>query len=458
MEGGARGRKDRWNGGGSQPAACVLGSGQNGLGVFRSLGRRGIPVMAVHPDAREVALASRYCRAAVSPPVEDAQAYVQFLMELAGGFAEPPVLIPTSDPTVVVMSEHRDILKERFRFVLPGRDVVTSLINKREFDGLARAHGLPVPQTFFAATAEGIRRKAAEVSYPAVLKPGYSPAWMSREFQAQLAKDAGGCIKRVVAASPEELEALYAEIRSFDPEVVVQELIEGGDDHLVDVYVYLGPQGEMLGLFAIQKVRVLPIDGNGVGTCVRAIQVPELEEVSVRFLRSVGYRGNAAVCFKKHARDGQFYVIEVNARLALHHALATASGVDLAYVGYQDALGRRPAETGMRQRHLMWICLRDDLQASLRYWKQGRLTLWRWLRSLAGSKRFVYWTWDDPRPAVVRLLRTCAWWRRLDRGPLARVRRALLALSDRMLAPAAGGGRRAAGSDRGAELGGLRKA
>jgi len=167
MEGGARGRKDRWNGGGSQPAACVLGSGQNGLGVFRSLGRRGIPVMAVHPDAREVALASRYCRAAVSPPVEDAQAYVQFLMELAGGFAEPPVLIPTSDPTVVVMSEHRDILKERFRFVLPGRDVVTSLINKREFDGLARAHGLPVPQTFFAATAEGIRRKAAEVSYPA---------------------------------------------------------------------------------------------------------------------------------------------------------------------------------------------------------------------------------------------------------------------------------------------------
>jgi predicted ATP-grasp superfamily ATP-dependent carboligase len=458
MKAAARNGRDGSNGGERRPAAFVLGSGQNGLGVYRSLGRRGIPVTAVHPDAREVALASRYCRAAVSPPVEHAQAYTRFLMELARGSGGPQVLIPTSDPTVVFISENRETLAERFRFVLPGRDVVSGLIDKREFDRLARAHGLPVPRTIFAGTAEDIRRLAPEVPYPAVLKPAYSPAWMSPEFQARFGRGAGGYVKRVVVASPAELVTLYEEVRVFHPDVVVQELIEGGDDHLVDVYVYLGPEGEVLGLFAIQKVRVLPIDGNGVGTCVRAIRAPELAEASVRFLRSVGYRGNAAVCFKRHARDGRFYAIEVNARLALHHALATACGVDLPYVGYRDALGRPPAAPGAPRGRKTWLCLRDDLQAALRYRKQGRLSLGSWLRSLAGPTRFVYWTWDDPRPALVRLLRTCAWWRRLERAPWTTVRRGLLALSDCLVPSALSAGRREAASGRDAGLGGLRKA
>jgi predicted ATP-grasp superfamily ATP-dependent carboligase len=306
---------------------------------------------------------------------------------------------------------------------------------------------LPVPLTFFAGTQADIERIGARVPYPAILKPAYSPAWMRAEFQARLGEGAGGFIKRIVINSPAELAATYAEVSRYDPEVVVQDLIVGGDDHLVDVYAYLGDTGRVLAQFAIQKLRVLPIDGNGVGTCVRTIEVPELERIAVRFLESVGYRGNAAVCFKKDARDGRHYCIEVNARLALHHALATACGVDLALMGYQEALGRAPREQNspLPRRHMKWVTLRDDFRAALRYRRRGSLSLWGWLRSLAGSKSFVHWAWDDPGPACVRFLLTCAAWRPLEQGPLAVFRRGFRAAAHRVLTRKTAGSTQAGG-------------
>jgi predicted ATP-grasp superfamily ATP-dependent carboligase len=116
---------------------------------------------------------------------------------------------------------------------------------------------------------------------------------------------------------------------------------------------------------------------------------------------------------------------------------AAQCGVPLSLMAYCDALGgpipaARPTRLGVR-----WIVLERDLRAALEYRRRGELTIRGWLRSLAGPKVFGYWAWDDPRPALVRLLRTCAWWRRLD-GRVARpVRRGLLALSHRLLRPPA---------------------
>ena len=429
------GSRNGWHRAGTPPAAIVLGVGNLGIGVYRSLGRCGIPVIAIHSNPGDVALASKFCRVVISPPLDEAAAYERCLMEVGRSLDRPPVLIPTNDRTALFMSERRDVLRGAFRFILPEPHVLRGLINKREFDLLAKAHGLPVPQTFFAATLADIERIAAEVPYPAILKPAYSPAWMRAEFQARFGKGAGGFIKRIVVASPAELAATYAAVARYDPEVVVQDLIVGGDEHLVDVYAYLGSTGKTLAQFAIQKLRVLPIDGNGVGTSVRAVEVPELEELALRFLESVGYRGNAAVCFKKDARDGRYYCIEVNARLALHHALAAACGVNLAVMGYQEALGEAPREqrSPLPRGNMKWVTLKDDFQAALRYRRRGCLSLPGWLRSLAGPKSFVHWAFDDPGPACARFLLTCAGWGPLERGPLAVFRRGLRAVAYRLL-------------------------
>src|SRR6185436_21175498 len=77
--------------------ALVLGADYRGLGVVRSLGRRGIPVTVLKEPAEPLAAVSRYAERALSWPEGDADrvAFLRRLAEADGlrGWA----LIPTSD-------------------------------------------------------------------------------------------------------------------------------------------------------------------------------------------------------------------------------------------------------------------------------------------------------------------------------------------------------------------------
>ncbi len=44
--------------------------------------------------------------------------------------------------------------------------------------------------------------------------------------------------------------------------------------------------------------------------------------------------------FKRHAGDGRYCLMEVNARHWMWHSLATVCGVNLSHVAYADAIGR----------------------------------------------------------------------------------------------------------------------
>ena len=77
------------------PAIVVSGS-THGLGVVRSLGRQGVPVMVVSYDKRDIAPSSRYVRQVVRAPhpdTDEAQ-FVKVLLEVAhrcpGSLLVPP--------------------------------------------------------------------------------------------------------------------------------------------------------------------------------------------------------------------------------------------------------------------------------------------------------------------------------------------------------------------------------
>ena len=58
--------------------------------------------------------------------------------------------------------------------------------------------------------------------------------------------------------------------------------------------------------------------------------------------------------FKRDPRDGLYKLIEINARHYGTHALASAAGVDLSHVAYEDALGR-PFTAGRQRDGVRWI-------------------------------------------------------------------------------------------------------
>ena len=120
----------------------------------------------------------------------------------------------------------------------------------------------------------------------------------------------------------------------------------------------------------------------------------------MRLFRSVNYRGLGYLEMKRDRRTGEYFIIEPNiGRPTGRSAIAEASGVELLYTMYCDALGwPLPAARQQKYEGVKWIHLRKDLQSSFRYWWRGELTLRQWWRSLRGKKVFALGSWNDPAP------------------------------------------------------------
>ncbi len=392
-------------GGMNRPPAVVLGGGAHGLGAYRSLGRKGIRVFAVHSDASDPALSSRFCHRVISPdPKTDGRNYLEFLVDLASRLPSKPVLIPTGDTQVLLMSRHRERLQSRFHFKMAAASTIEALIDKRAFFDLAQSHGLPVPRPYVVGDEATLRTISQELTYPCLIKPAYSASWADGRFQRQFGRETGGWIKRIVVPSREELLRIYPEMAAFDPNLIIQEYIDGGDDCLYDFYSYLDADSEPVGMFLIQKIRTLPIDGNGVSTCAKSVWDDTLAETSLRFLKAIRYQGNSMVCFKRSARTGRFYCIEVNARQGVLHNLATYCGVDLLYMAYEDAIGERRATAGYRGGSVKVVSFWDDVASFRKYRERGDITLREWIASLRGKKIECFWSIDDPRPFLLKSL------------------------------------------------------
>lgn len=373
--------------------AYVFGASLNALGVVRCLGRRGIRVRTIQRRKDEMPSWSRFSTPIfIGPNVSQSQ-YLETLITAAKQDGDEAVLIPTGDVDIKFMSDNREILQEHFRFVLSDAPILGALLNKDEFYSLASKMNLAVPKTYCAADIEQVREISRQIIFPCVIKPRYSPAWQS------IVAKALGYVKILECNSPEELVTRYDSLPAGARDVVVQEMIPGGEDKLHDVYVYIGPGGSSLGSFCLQKLRTAPIAGRGGGTLVQSTHNSEIAEIGLSFMRAIGYRGPAAVCFKQHAETGQFMVIEVNARLSLHHSLAARCGIDYAYLLYLDSVNAlRVTLEAAYPSGVKWIAALGDALVFRDYRRERHLSLGKWMLSYRGAKTFGDWSWDDPGP------------------------------------------------------------
>src|ERR1035438_9789518 len=85
------------------PAAVIFNSHITGLAVARSLGRRGIPVIALDRDPAGYALVSKYVTAATLCPnvLEDETGFINFLIAVGHALKQPGVLFPCNDEWVL---------------------------------------------------------------------------------------------------------------------------------------------------------------------------------------------------------------------------------------------------------------------------------------------------------------------------------------------------------------------
>jgi predicted ATP-grasp superfamily ATP-dependent carboligase len=364
-------------------AAVVLGHGINALGVVRSLGRHGIPVFVADPAAQDIAYRSRYARHASIPGYADPEAQVAALLDLADRLGDRPMLVPTSDRALRLLVRFRDRLRAGFRFRLADDTAIRTVLDKGEFSRFTREHDLPAPAGHVPRTLAETEALARTISYPVVLKPTLSFAWERH----------GRGVER--ARSPEELLRHWT-ARSGDA-LLIQEMIEGGDDQHFSFCVYRDAAGRELAAILVNKIRVFPV-GGGAGTFLRVVRDDAMEEIGRFVLDRLGFVGAASVCFKKDAKSGRPLMHEINGRLPQWHGVFQACGVDLPRLIYRDVMGETVAPSPMCPAGTSFVLFESDVLALGGYRRSRQWSLWRWLGSYRGLGGIAEFAWDDRKP------------------------------------------------------------
>jgi predicted ATP-grasp superfamily ATP-dependent carboligase len=393
---------------GTQPIAVVLGLGQNGMATCRALGREGIPVIGIDTDLTQASAYTRYatkvhCRDFLS----GGPGLVDCLMEIGGGLAHKGVLFPSGDLNQAVVSEHREVLGERFHIAMPPKDVVRMFLNKKLFYQFAMDKGFPIPQTFFPAGPEQVADVAGRLKYPVLIKPFQPNATWRTTFDTRL----------FVADSAEALLSLYDHLYRVHQDLIVQEYMPGPDSELWWGVTYLDGAGKPLAVWTGRKLRQYP-RRFGTATLAESRWDPWLAEKATAILQAMGHRGYGVVEFKRDRRDGLFKITEVTGtRTWFPHSLVTRSGINLPLIWYRDVLGLPVDVPSSYEQGIKWIHEERDLKTvSLYFLPERELTPWTWLKSYRGRRVYAYAAWDDPGPILVSLRRVLkAGWRRIRR-------------------------------------------
>ena len=204
--------------GSALPPAVVCEVGWvNGLGAIRSLGRAGVPVVALDHRPWALGFRSRYALPVVAPdPLPDENGFISFLQELAEVVERPMPIFPTHDEHLNSLARRRDELGDSFLCPFPGWEVLEPLQSKRHQIATAERLGMGTPQTAHPRSAEEARSAAAEIGYPVFVKPSENIVFKRiHKRQAFVCNDA------------DELEHAYSTTADYEP--MVQEFIPGGD-------------------------------------------------------------------------------------------------------------------------------------------------------------------------------------------------------------------------------------
>lgn len=371
--------------------ALVLGGDYQGLGIVRSLGRRGVPVV-VADDERSIARFSRYVvRSIRLPDIADGERTVELLLGLERKLGlRGWVLFATRDETVAVLSRHRSALSERFRVPVPPWETFRRAWDKRSTYRLAEELGIGIPRTWYPTSVDGLESIDGEP--PLVIKPAVKP----RFFKATKAK-----AWRV--ETKEELRERFAaatRAAGGDP-IMVQELIPGLGERQF-AYCAFFKDGRAIGSMVVRRTRQHPHDFGRASTFVETVELPALEAIGERFLGAIDYYGLAEIEFKFDSRERVYKMLDFNARTWGYHSLGARAGVDFPYLIFADQIGmacrRYRAEAGVS-----WMRLLTDLPTALLDMRAGRLHPAEYVRSLRNRDVEAVFSLEDPKPGLAEI-------------------------------------------------------
>jgi D-aspartate ligase len=373
------------------PGAIVIGGDYQGLGIVRSLGRRGIPICVIDNE-HSIAQYSRYTKHHVRVrELRDEDRTVAQIIDIGQKLGlQGWVLFPTREETVAAFAHHRERLATHFRVPTPTWETVRSAWDKRETYKLAQQLGISVPATWHVKSQADLSE--LPIRFPVAIKPAI------KEHFIYATK-----AKAWRADNWAQLMTLYSKAAAFvgDGEVMIQDFIPG-DGRYQFAYCAFFRDGHSLGKVTTRRLRQHPMEFGRASTYVETVDVPELEVLSEKFLRAIDYYGLVELEYKLDPRDGQFRLIDVNARTWGYHTIGAASGVDFPYMLFADQTGM-PVESQQGKAGIRWVRVTTDVPTAFLELLRGRLNVRNYLHTLCQAHTEAVFCREDPVPGLVEL-------------------------------------------------------
>jgi D-aspartate ligase len=367
----------------------VLAPGYVGHGIARSLGRWHVPVYGVHGNARSPAARSRYWRENViwefdTATSDQSLAYLTQLGRRIGGM---PILIPTDDTTCLFVADHSAALRGVFQFPSQSAGLARALSSKREMYYLCKRYAVPTPKTVFPTSRADVIAYADTGVFPVMLKPIENRA-------AQRDPSRRMVVVRDACALLEHYDVMET---PNDPNLMLQEYIPGGPDTVWMFNGYFDADSRCLFGLTGKKIRQYP-PYTGVTSLGICLENETVERTTTAFMQAVGYRGILDIGYRYDARTGDYKLLDVNPRIGSTFRLFVDSlGMDVVRAMYLDLTGQ-PVRAGRSREGRKWVVENFDPVSSVTYYRDRRLSVADWLRSLRGIEEGSWLALDDPAP------------------------------------------------------------
>lgn len=369
----------------------VIGGDYQGLGIVRSLGRLGIPVGVVDDEA-SIARYSSYTNFFERvPSLKDSDGTFRLLMELGkrrnlAGW----VLYPTRDETVACLSRHRCHLSQIYRVTTPQEETIQWFWDKRKTYELASRLGIPTPQTWYVKDAEELDQ--IECGFPVAIKPAI------KEHFIYVTR-----AKAWRADCKQQLRELFHRASRFIPrgEIMIQDVVPGGGERQY-AYCCFFKEGRALASLVTRRLRQHPHEFGRASTYVESLDLPCLEKMSERFLGEANYYGLAELEYKQDCRDGQYKLLDANARTWGYNSIGRPAGVDFPALLFRDqfeeSIAAMRGKAGIR-----WVRLLTDVPTSALAILKGQMKLSDYVGSLRHVGEEAVFASDDILPGIMEI-------------------------------------------------------
>lgn len=287
------------------------------LAIVRSLGRKGYIIHVGAEKHPSLASSSTYCsnRFEYTNPKTDNQGFIGDLIKYVRN-NKIDILLPVTDITTITTTCNRNRIEKSCHIPFSDAGSILRAADKAETIQMARALGLPVPETRIIHTKEAFQDlQENDFNYPLVIKPSRSRILIDNRWHATAVE---------YAQNKSDLTERLLNRPEYHYPMLLQERIKGPG---IGIFLCFN-KGQLIGLFSHRRLREKPPSG-GVSTLRESIPYSEkAREYAQKLLENLNWHGVAMVEFKQDERDGELKLMEINGRFWGSLQLAIDAGVD----------------------------------------------------------------------------------------------------------------------------------